>query len=486
MKNPVSRFLTESLRRFFLAVQKRKTAMVGALILTIFCPVLVLSLLWNWLGNVQNPYLDFFNYLVFAPLALLGLVLLGVGIMTRGGEDVGLFAYEYLREQFIMPGRHSRIRKFILLVAGLSIALLIVVAATFYGGVRYTDTTGFCANFCHTVMEPHATTHANSAHSQVSCVSCHIAAGSGWSTRTKLAGARQLIATLFDSYLRPIVSPIAVLRPTEKACRSCHRPEKHSEHKLEIIDQFLADEANTHVQTLLLMKIGASGHYGHSAHGIHWHTSENHRVRYVAAHGNRNEINAVEVEGKDGKRTRYAKEGQAQALPAGAEALRLMDCMDCHNRAGHPFLTPDRAIDQKLLARRIPAELPYIKQRALAVLSTSSRGRLEGKIAINREIHAWYEEHYPGLAKEKAELITRAIAGIVEAWEENVFPAMAVTWGTYVNRLDHAGCFRCHNDRFRDARGRTIPAACNTCHIVLAEKISPAQVHQQFGIAPSP
>lgn len=482
MKNPLSRFLTESLRRFFLAVQKRKTAMVGALMLAVFCPVLILSLLWNWLGNLQNPYLDFFNYLVFAPLALLGLIILVVGIMTRGGEDVGLFAYEYLREQFIMPGRHTRIRKFILLFAGLSVALLFVVAATFYNGLRYTDTTGFCANFCHTVMEPHATTHANSSHSQVSCVSCHIAKGAGWATRTKFTGARQIAATLLDTYPRPITSPITVLRPTEKDCRSCHRPEKHSEHNFKIIDQFLIDEANTHVQTLLLMKIGAGGHPSPLAHGIHWHTSENHQVRYAVAHDDRNTINTVEVEGKDGKRTIYVKNGQASALPAtGAESLQLMDCMDCHNRVGHPFLSPDQAIDQKLLAGRIPSELPYVKQQALAVLGKIYRGRLDGRIAINRDIHAWYAGNYPEIAKGKNDLIKRAVAGIVETWEENVFPAMAVTWGTYPNTLGHAGCFRCHNDRLRDALGRTIPAECDTCHIVLAEKISPAQAHKQFG-----
>jgi len=481
----MSRFLAESLRRFFLVVQRRKTAMVGALMLIIFCPVLLLSLLWGWLGDLQNPYLDFFNYLVFAPLALLGLVLLGVGIMMRGGEDVGLFAYEYLREQIIMPGRHSRIRKFILLVAGFSFVLLFVVAVTFYSGLRYSDTTGFCANFCHTVMEPQATTHANSSHSQVPCVSCHIAAGSGLVTRTKLTGARQVVATLLATYPRPIASPIKALRPTEKACRSCHRPEKNLAYNLKIIDQFLADEANTHVQTIIQMKIGTGGHLSPSAHGIHWHTSENHQVRYAVAPDDLHSVQAVEVEGKDGKRTSYTHRGPASALPdaGGAKSFRHMDCMDCHNRTGHAFLSPDQAIDQKLLAGRIPLELPYIKQQALAAVSKSYQGRVGGRIAISRDIHAWYAEHYPGMAKEKDEVVKRAIAGITEAWEENVFPAMAVGWDTYASTLGHAGCFRCHNAKLRDARGRSIPAGCDICHIVLAEKISPAQTHTQFGIA---
>lgn len=459
--------------------------MVGALMLVVFCPVLLLSLLWDWLGKLQNPYLDFFNYLVFAPLALLGLIFLVVGIMRQGGEDLGLFAYEYLREQFIMPGRHTRIRKFILLVAGFSFVLLFVVALTFYSGLRYSDTTGFCANFCHTVMEPHATTHANSSHSQVSCVSCHIAKGtSGLATRTKLTGARQVATTLLATYSRPIASPIKGLRPSETACRSCHRPEKNLAYNLKIIDQFLSDEANSHVQTILRMKIGTGGHLNPFGHDIHWHTSENHQVRYVVAPDDRHSVQAVEVENKNGTRTSYVQNGQASALPvAGGQSLRTMDCMDCHNRTGHLFLSPDQAIDQKLLVGRIPQELPYIKRQALAVAGKSYQGRLEGRIAISRDIQAWYAEHYPEMAKGKDELIKKAIAGITEAWEENVFPGMAVTWGTYASTLGHAGCFRCHNDRLRDARGRSIPAGCDICHIVLAEKISPAQTHTQFGIA---
>lgn len=476
------RLLAESLRRVLLAIQKRKTAMAGALMLAVFCPALFLSLLWSWLGGLQNPYLDFFNYLVFAPLALLGLVLLVVGIMRQGGEDVGLYAYEYLREQLIMPGRFSRIRKFILLVAGLSVALLFVVAMTFYGSVRYTDTTAFCATFCHTVMEPHAATHANSSHSQVACISCHIAAGSGWATRTKLSGARQLAATLLGSYPRPIASPITELRPTERACRFCHRPEKHDGHKVRIIDRFLADEANTRLQTILLMKIGERDHLSPVAHGIHWHTSGNHSVWYTAAPNDRNDIRTVVVENKDGTRTTYVKSGQPAAPAPEAATRRLMDCMDCHNRTGHPFLGPEAAIDQKLLTGRIPAELPYIRQQALTAVTATYPDRVAGRIAISRAIHDWYAEHYPELARQKGDRITAAIAGIVEALEENVFPAMTVTWTTYDTMLGHAGCFRCHNDRLHDAHGRTIPTACDICHAVLAEKVSPARARDWFGL----
>lgn len=195
--------------------------------------------------------------------------------------------------------------------------------------------------------------------------------------------------------------------------------------------------------------------------------------------GGHNGIESIEVMDANGNRKIYAKGGRALPETDG-EFTRLMDCMDCHNRTGHPFLPPGPALDQKLLTGKIPAELPYIRRQAEVVIARSHQSKEEGRIAISRDIQAWYREHYPEIARDKQDLINFAVAGITEAWEENVFPAMAVGWGTYASNLNHAGCFRCHNDSFRDDLGGTIPSACDTCHIVLAEKSAPAHTYRLF------
>jgi hypothetical protein len=54
-----------------------------------------------------------------------------------------------------------------------------------------------------------------------------------------------------------------------------------------------------------------------------------------------------------------------------------------------------------------------------------------------------------------------------DVWSRNVFPAMNVTWGTYVNQLGHVdgpGCFRCHDDNHKAADGRVIRQDCELCH----------------------
>ena len=48
---------------------------------------------------------------------------------------------------------------------------------------------------------------------------------------------------------------------------------------------------------------------------------------------------------------------------------RRMDCIDCHNRPTHIYLTPNQAVDQSLAAGRLDVTLPFIKAKAVEVLS---------------------------------------------------------------------------------------------------------------------
>jgi hypothetical protein len=49
----------------------------------------------------------------------------------------------------------------------------------------------------------------------------------------------------------------------------------------------------------------------------------------------------------------------------------------------------------------------------------------------------------------------------------NVFPAMKVTFGTYISNGGHTdadGCFRCHDDEHKAKDGTTIAQDCESCH----------------------
>ena len=111
--------------------------------------------------------------------------------------------------------------------------------------------------------------------------------------KSKLSGTRQLFAVVAKSYATPIETPVHGLRPARDTCEECHRPELFHGDKLIIKDKFLSDEKNTHVQTVLLMKVGSGGYRGSEAHGIHWHVAEENRITYTHSDWEREEINQV-------------------------------------------------------------------------------------------------------------------------------------------------------------------------------------------------
>jgi hypothetical protein len=264
------------------------------------------------------------------------------------------------------------------------------------------------------------------------------------------------------------------LRPARDTCEECHRPEKFIGNKLVVKDKFLPDEENTHVQTVLLMKIGTAGDRSVSSHGIHWHVAPENRITYKASDHSRMTIPEVKLAIKDGAelvfRTAEAEEVLQEAGPKVEE--RVMDCIDCHNRPSHIYLAPERAVDNKILSGDIPRELPFIKKQAMEVIKRKYASQQEARTAIATELSGWYQKNHPELARQKAGLIERAVTGVQAAYSENVFPEMNIEWETYPNHIGHMenpGCFRCHDESHETSNGETISMDCETCHIVLAE-----------------
>jgi len=442
--------------------------------------VLFVAILLDLQGIIQNPYFNFLIYLVLGPLFVFGVLLVLIGILySRGREDIGFLTFEYLKEQISLPGHFSRIRKLIYLTSLITFVTIFVVSIVSYTAFHYTESDSFCGQFCHKVMNPELVTYRNSAHSRIPCVKCHIGAGAAWVTKAKFSGVRQMFAVALDSYSRPISTPITALRPVRKTCEECHRPEKFHGDKLYVKDKFLPDQNNTHVQTVMLMKIGSGGYSGRKANGIHWHVSENIKVLYKSDAANPRDISQVMMVGPDNKKVIYSKaverdkSGSASFADAPRkEKVRLMDCMDCHNRPTHIFLSPDEALDQKLLTDTIPRKMPYIKRQALAAINRKYASDELARQGIAKELRGWYQRNYPDLVKQDKGMLDKAVKGVQDAYAENVFPGMKIGWGTYENFIGHkdgGGCFRCHGGLHKTDAGKVIPNGCDVCHVILAE-----------------
>jgi hypothetical protein len=445
---------------------------------TVIFPILLFSTVLDLQGIVHNPYFGFITYMVLGPLFLTGLILVFLGLFFfKGKEEIGLFTFESLKEQFSEHGRFSKIRKLIFLVSFLTLLNIFIVSLISYTGYHYTESVSFCGQFCHTVMQPEYTAYQNSPHSRVKCVECHIGPGAQWFAKSKISGVRQLFAVALNTYSTPIQTPVHGLRPARETCEECHRPEMFHGDRLYVKDKFLPDEQNSPVQTVMLLKVGSGGYRGPKAHGIHWHVAPENQITYKHTDRSRQNIVEVRLTKPDGTEIVFTK-GDADSEKgtkgdARESGEREMDCVDCHNRPTHIYLSPDEALDQKLFAGEIPQDLPYIKKQALEIVTQNYKTKEEAKNAIATKLRAWYRKNYPELIGKNIDILEKAIVGVQTAYAENVFPSMKIEWGTYQSFLGHkndSGCFRCHDDEHKTEEGETISMDCETCHIILAEE----------------
>ncbi|WP_303721547.1 NapC/NirT family cytochrome c [Malonomonas rubra] len=468
--------LSDIPKAFLKGIAHSRVSLLGAMVVTVSFPFLIGAILYDMFLHIPNPYFAGFIYMILGPSFIGGLVLIFVGLFfAKGQEEVRLFTLAYFRDKLADQTGYEKIRKLVFVGVFLTCINLFVVGVLAYSGYHYMESNSFCGQVCHVPMTPEFTAYQNSSHSRVHCVECHIGSGASWFVKSKISGARQLYAVLADTFSRPIETPVRGLRPARDTCEECHRPEKFLGDKLVIKDKFLDDENSTHVKTVLLMKIGSAGDRAANSHGIHWHVAPENRITYKAADWERTIIPEVALTVDDGKEVVYrSAEADEQLAEAEELQVREMDCMDCHNRPSHVYLPPDKAIDAKLLINEIPKDLPYIKRQAMAVATeTEYATQDEARTAIASGLVEFYKQNYPDIYAGEREKVDRAVAGVQEAYVQNVFPEMGIQWNTYISHLGHAnemGCFRCHNEEHEAENGEVISMDCDTCHTILAEE----------------
>lgn len=368
---------------------------------------------------------------------------------------------------FIGPRWRRRLAFF--LIAGAIELVLLAVGG--YRFAQYMDSPQFCGQLCHKVMKPQYTVHQTYAHARVRCVACHVGSGATSLVESKINGLPQVLAVVFDTYERPIPSPVKNLRPARETCEECHWPAKFSGDVVRVYNRYQEDEANTPRTDTMVFRVG--GGTSESAHGIHWHATAT--VWYLPMDDKRQEIGWVAVEDKDGNLLEYVDPDAASTVSQTRiqSEKRLMDCIDCHNRAAHNFRSPEELIDMALAEGKIDASLPYVKKKALEALNPSSPG-LDQAIAKVRSLEDFYRSSYPQVYEQNAEGVRQSIQRLEEIAKVTTFPSMKVDWTTYINNMGHQdspGCFRCHGKLVAStgtAKGKTLDASCTLCHYPLA------------------
>ena len=275
------------------------------------------------------------------------------------------------------------------------VVFLMLSAVGSYRAYEFTDSVQFCGELCHTVMHPEFTAYQQSPHARVACVECHVGSGASWYVKSKMSGLRQVYAATFNTFPRPIPSPVQNLRPAAQTCEQCHWPKKFWGAQLKTINHFGYDEKNT-VRTInLLVKTGGGDANNGMATGIHWHMNIANKISYISDEKRQNipYISAVNLKGEV---TEYfTKDNPPTAEQIAKAAKRSMDCVDCHNRPSHIYTPPDRSVDNALAAGRIDVALPYVKQQAVTVLTKEYKGTDEAVKTIGVEFPKYYASAYP-------------------------------------------------------------------------------------------
>jgi hypothetical protein len=444
---------------------RNPVTLAGAVLTTVSALLFLTVMLADLFGLHTNPYLGILFFIVFPAVFVAGLALIPLGLWRERRRRLrGL--PPSLQTWPRLDFSRSRVRRVAFAVLVLTPANLLIVGMAGVRGIEYMDSPQFCGQVCHEVMEPEYVAYQAGAHARVACVDCHIGPGAGWFVKSKLSGARQVVAVLLNSHGRPIPTPVHDLRPSRDTCEQCHWPAKFHGDKVELFKEYAEDEANTESVTTVQLHIGGTDPAG-VARGIHWHVAEENVVEYVPADDARQTIPYVKHTAADGTVTEYFAEGVTGA-PAGES--RRMDCVDCHNRPSHTFArSAERAINQALAAGAAPIDLPFLKREAVRLLKAEYPSQADGLATIPGQLQAFYRESYPELWTSRRQDVDRAAATVAELYRRNVFPSMKVSWGQHADNRGHMefpGCFRCHDDGHVARDGRKIRQDCDLCHDV--------------------
>jgi nitrate/TMAO reductase-like tetraheme cytochrome c subunit len=420
-----------------------------------------------------NPYMGILTWIVAPAILICGFLIYFGGMILERRRRRRL-APDEIPEYPTIDLNERRTR---LIVVGTAAGIIVFVTMTVFGSYQayhYTDSDAFCGTLCHQVMKPEYTAYKLSPHARVGCVGCHVGAGATWYVRSKLSGAYQVYAVMTNKYPRPIPSPVESLRPAQETCEQCHWPEKFWGAQLKVFDHFQYDEANTPVELRMLINVGGGNPSGDLTSGIHWHMNIANEVTYVASDPHRQKIDWVRTRNrKTGETTEYrAQDSKLTDAQLATAERRRMDCVDCHNRPTHVYVSPDRAVDKAILAAKIDRSLPFVKQQAVAALVKDYPTTDAALRGVASDFTAYYQKTYPAVYQSKRASIDASAATLQQIFSTTRFPEMRVDWRTHPDNVGHmqsTGCFRCHDDQHVSKDGKKISKDCGVCHTILTE-----------------
>ena len=360
-----------------------------------------------------------------------------------------------------------------IIVAAVFIGVIFVVmGATSVGVWEYTNSDQFCATACHDVHPQEPMAHAISMHAKVDCVECHLGRVGTFEAMVRKVGHTGHAWSYLFGYERPVTA--VSMEGAEDTCDGCHTNTPHQYNQVHARKYYEDNKRNTERAVIMTMRLAGRHFGGETRRGMNWHSSGN--VRYVPGNELETDIPWVEATMPDGSRVVYEDvRNPLDARDLSESDAKTMDCVSCHNRAGHPFPNPERRIDRAIAAGAIDPALPYVKARLMELLEQDFSSEEEARQLVS---DAWqsYREEFPELAEEEPEAWAKAERfaeqnqeAMTQLMLRSTFRGDDLTWRSFPDHNGHKdspGCFRCHNGRLQTTEGEPIPVNCTTCHSI--------------------
>ena len=445
---------------------------------------IALLILLEFYSQFENPYTDLVTFIFVPSILVFGLVVAFAGALIERRRRRHI-APEDLKPFPILDLNDPRRRRSLLVFISVAFAFLFISAFGSYRAYEYTESVTFCGQACHVPMKPEFTAYQASPHAKIRCVECHVGGGAEAYVKAKFNGMHQLWGVVSGHYNRPIASPVHNMREATETCQKCHWSEKYYGDQIRVFNHYGYDERNSLNQTRLLVKVGGGSPDAGPVGGIHWHMSVANQIDFIATDDKRQVIPWVRMKDANGKITEFtARDSGLTAQQINESSKRRMDCIDCHNRPAHIYLSPNQAVDRSLDAGRLDVMLPFIKAKAVETLSKPYNTEEEALATIAADIDGYYRTAHADLYNSQPELVRAAVAELQNIYSTYFFPEMKTDWNSHPNNIGHfygQGCFRCHDGQHFSPDGRVIRNECYICHTTLDQTFGGQTISNRAG-----
>ena len=448
-------------------------SLAGSVIALFNLALIVFLLVVDLLAKHPRPYSDLIILLILPVFILIGVAFIILGIVRqRRREKAGLPGEQRL---LVVDFNDQKQRRRVILLSTGFVFLTLLYAFGMFQGYEFLESDFFCTQVCHTIHRTDSLAHAFSYHGKVGCSACHVGSGTQYFVLSKLRGSTELPMVLLNTFPRPIPAPVKDLRPSQDICQGCHGPTYALTKNLLGRKYYLSDTKNTEWEIGLLLKMGVVRVQTDKPPMMHWHYSVARQIEYATADPKREAIPWVRATGFDGKARIYrTKEGNGSGKEPTPDQKRVMDCIDCHNRAGHPYNPPDRIVNALLSLKLIDPSLPDIKSTAVQALEGKYDSREGARSGIRDAIMEFYKKQYPDIAASREAELKRAIVTVQDLYDRNYDPVMKGSWKNYPSQSGHMyspGCFRCHDGKHKSDDGAVLSKNCDLCHQLIKKQM---------------